>query len=603
MEDSDREKLELIYKNLKEAIESDASHQDIEKLVEKIHENSKKDDNNELKKDKDYKFLYVYALHRLGRQSEARSNFDNLGLDQNDYYTGLLYAQILYKLDEKEKSSEIYERILESGDNKLNQDLNEILTNILASYSQTDSEYKVADVDQKVKGEITSDYVFNSAILHASIDGQEKIAAKKLKESYDIAKSSGEADSNKFPVMSSFIASKLISKASNSKDYDWGSLKVDESDAKSFKNIDNEVAYLNNIACIKMHLGLKEANISLSNKISKALKSGDINQHQKETFFFNLLNLSLKNNKVSDVKKLINEVGQLSTKFGDDFTKRLQIAKLLLENKHSEALEIIGSPNTVFEALCKAQIQISSGKFKEAIRDLISHCDHYNVSNSRLLSFLLKATIDNKLNEEKHQIIELAIKSALSLPKDVLIMIGHILIEDQNFLKALEVFEAVKDDTDDLSVKAGYLSALAEKDVKSASQYLKTLNFTLPDLETEEDFHELLEEPLSNKPSTKKRIKKEGDKIEETAKGGKIFIPKAKANTKIKYPKNFDPANPGALPDPERWIPKWQRSKGKKKLKMRGPQGDVRNIGVVNKKDKSTANIEASTGFGGKKKK
>lgn len=35
-------------------------------------------------------------------------------------------------------------------------------------------------------------------------------------------------------------------------------------------------------------------------------------------------------------------------------------------------------------------------------------------------------------------------------------------------------------------------------------------------------------------------------------------------------PKNFDAANPGPVPDPERWLPKWQQSKYKKFAKKRG---------------------------------
>ena len=35
-------------------------------------------------------------------------------------------------------------------------------------------------------------------------------------------------------------------------------------------------------------------------------------------------------------------------------------------------------------------------------------------------------------------------------------------------------------------------------------------------------------------------------------------------------PKNFDPENPGPMPDPERWLPKWQQSKYKKYAKKRG---------------------------------
>lgn len=33
----------------------------------------------------------------------------------------------------------------------------------------------------------------------------------------------------------------------------------------------------------------------------------------------------------------------------------------------------------------------------------------------------------------------------------------------------------------------------------------------------------------------------------------------------MRYPKNFDPKNPGPLPNPERWLPKWERKDFKKK--------------------------------------
>ena len=35
---------------------------------------------------------------------------------------------------------------------------------------------------------------------------------------------------------------------------------------------------------------------------------------------------------------------------------------------------------------------------------------------------------------------------------------------------------------------------------------------------------------------------------------------------KVRYPKNFDPKNPGPAPNPERWLPKHER-KGNKKNK------------------------------------
>lgn len=53
-----------------------------------------------------------------------------------------------------------------------------------------------------------------------------------------------------------------------------------------------------------------------------------------------------------------------------------------------------------------------------------------------------------------------------------------------------------------------------------------------------------------------------------------------KRKRKPKYPKGFDPACPGPMPDPERWLPKWQQSRYKKLAKKRGiylkgAQGDA----------------------------
>lgn len=57
-------------------------------------------------------------------------------------------------------------------------------------------------------------------------------------------------------------------------------------------------------------------------------------------------------------------------------------------------------------------------------------------------------------------------------------------------------------------------------------------------------------------------------------------MPSRKRKRKIRYPKGFDPKNPGPEPDHERWLPKWQRSRFKKLAKKRGiylkgAQGDA----------------------------
>ena len=80
-------------------------------------------------------------------------------------------------------------------------------------------------------------------------------------------------------------------------------------------------------------------------------------------------------------------------------------------------------------------------------------------------------------------------------------------------------------------------------------------------------------------PERRKEKKTQDVQMHETEAGAEFFIPK-KRNRKIKYPAHFDEKNPGPSPDPERWLPKWQRSKFKKYAKKRGKylkgaQGDA----------------------------
>ena len=61
------------------------------------------------------------------------------------------------------------------------------------------------------------------------------------------------------------------------------------------------------------------------------------------------------------------------------------------------------------------------------------------------------------------------------------------------------------------------------------------------------------------------------------------------------YPKGFDPDHPGALPDPERWLPKRERSKYRyrkkdKRALSRGPQGSA--TGAARVDAKATTNIQ-----------
>lgn len=99
--------------------------------------------------------------------------------------------------------------------------------------------------------------------------------------------------------------------------------------------------------------------------------------------------------------------------------------------------------------------------------------------------------------------------------------------------------------------------------------------------------------------------KTSGAKHVEGAHVARLEVPEETKKTRAKkrkrkprYPKGFDPANPGPPPDPERWLPKRERSSYRPKRKdkraqVRGSQGAV----VREKHDAaSTANTTGSSG-------
>ncbi|XP_062228033.1 uncharacterized protein LOC133926231 [Phragmites australis] len=118
---------------------------------------------------------------------------------------------------------------------------------------------------------------------------------------------------------------------------------------------------------------------------------------------------------------------------------------------------------------------------------------------------------------------------------------------------------------------AGLVTTSARTNLEKAEQYEKKLK-PLPGLEginveslekTSGARH--VEGPQAMKVDVPEEVKKQKTK---------------KRKRKPKYPKGFDPANPGPPPDPERWLPKRERSSYRPKRKdkraqVRGAQGAV----------------------------
>jgi SRP72 RNA-binding domain len=118
----------------------------------------------------------------------------------------------------------------------------------------------------------------------------------------------------------------------------------------------------------------------------------------------------------------------------------------------------------------------------------------------------------------------------------------------------------------DKLVQGRFLGLLVESGQLAEAGKLQLRLPKILDDNDEETVQRLIEDGMPEK----RKEKKTRDVIQETKDGAEIFMPSRKRKRTVRYPKGFDPKNPGAEPDHERWLPKWQRSRFKKIAKKKG---------------------------------
>jgi len=109
------------------------------------------------------------------------------------------------------------------------------------------------------------------------------------------------------------------------------------------------------------------------------------------------------------------------------------------------------------------------------------------------------------------------------------------------------------------------------------------------------DFEEVQQIIEAGMPE-KKKEKKTKNVVETKANGAEIFMPSKKRNKKPKYPKDYNVGGVNPAVDPERWLPKWQRSKYKRMARKRGvvlkgAQGDAAVDTDVSNFNKETSTV------------
>ncbi|XP_019233355.1 PREDICTED: signal recognition particle subunit SRP72-like [Nicotiana attenuata] len=307
-----------------------------------------------------------------------------------------------------------------------------------------------------------------------------------------------------------------------------------------------------------------------------------LSQKQREAIYTNRVLLLLHSNKMDQAREL---VGALPGIFpGSLMPVLLQAAVHVRENKAVKAEEILGQYADKFPdksniiLLARAQVAAAAGHPQIAADSLakIPDIQHKPATVATLVSLKERAgdidgadavfdsairwwsnamTEDNKLN--------------IIMQEAAAFKLRHGRKEE-----AARLYEELVKSHGSIEALVGLIQTAAHGDVEKAEAYEKKLK-PLPGLKAI-DVDSL--EKTSGAKHAEKGPTAAATEIYEAKNKDKA---KKKRKRKPKYPKGFDPANPGPPPDPERWLPKRERSsyrpkrKDKRAAQIRGSQGAV----------------------------
>ena len=319
-----------------------------------------------------------------------------------------------------------------------------------------------------------------------------------------------------------------------------------------------------------------------SERISQQLTSNqNITAEQRRLMQVNLVVALIRSNKFEEAKK---ELERLQKSGGNESLalKGISAFFALKEKKFEEALALITSKSKdSYSIFLRAQIYLAKKDSKSAFEVLAQNVTDQLALNDDYLIFLLKQAVHHKINPE---IIQSLIKTLLQSKnpkknKDILLTIADF----SPLQSALEILKSLYEHhASDKLVQGRYLSLLVDSgNLAEASKLQQRLPQPKTMIATEDaNEDEYIQSLIDDGMPERRKEKKTKNIVQETKGGAEIFMPTKKRKREIKYPKNFDPKNPGPEPDPERWLPKWQRSRFKKIAKkkgiyLKGAQGDA----------------------------
>lgn len=341
------------------------------------------------------------------------------------------------------------------------------------------------------------------------------------------------------------------------------------------------------------------------NVVSKDSLEHKLTRKQTLEIAINKCLLLLRAKKIDEAKR---EMQKLDSAFPNNPRVAIVQAAISTNDKKQKNSEevlqayLANHPGNAEVLLCLAHLYWQQHRYDQAVEALAQLSDRER-SQPQTVEASIAMHLKQKMPEKAAACLQEALNFWLKDASDeeslaAVLRLGARLAKQLRDNKlAAEVYQMYLENVDGSDVEAlcGLVHSLAGSDVARAEQYVQRLKVPSYDhLDPEE-----LEMGAVPKLGLKKQSDKDAEQPEEGE--GEVKKTKKRRKKKIRYPKGFDPAHPGPPPDPERWLPKKERSSYKMAMKKRDKKIDRKQQGGVSvddnafrKQGPSTAQVEVS---------
>ncbi|KAL9420751.1 hypothetical protein AB3S75_038346 [Citrus x aurantiifolia] len=549
----------------------------------------------------DFNYLKAYCLYRQNRLDEA---LESLKIQENNPATMLLKSQILYRSGEMDACVEFYQKLQKSKIDSL--EINFVAG--LISAGRASEVQKTLD-SLRVKATSSFELAYNTACSLAEMNKyteaeQLLLTARRIGQETltddNFAEDDIEIELAPIAVQLAYVQ-QLLGNTQEAFGAYTDIIKRNLADESSF------AVAVNNLVALK---GPKDVNDSLK-KLDR-IKEKDmqnfqlarvldlkLSPKQREAIYANRVLLLLHANKMDQAREL---VAALPDMFPDSVMPLLlQAAVLVRENKAGKAEELLGQfaeklpDKSKIILLARAQVAAAANHPFIAAESLakIPDIQHMPATVATLVALKERAgdidgaaaVLDSAIKWWLNAMTE-DNKLSVIMQEAASFKLRHGREEDASHL-----FEELVKTHGSIEALVGLVTTSAHVDVDKAESYEKRLK-PLPGLNG-------VDVDSLEKTSGAKHVESASyfEVNEAHGEGKNKDKAKKKRKRKPRYPKGFDPANPGPPPDPERWLPKRERSsyrprrKDKRAAQVRGSQGAV----VREKQDAGAAGASSNS--------